>query len=302
MSKKVGLIGAGYWGKKIFSTLKKMNCNVVVVDKVINGLINADFVDLEQLLSDKDVDTVFIATPENTHYSIAIRCLEAGKNIFIEKPLCLKKRQAQILCYYAMKKRLILYVDYIFEYDLNVLAIQENIDFRQVNAYYSLRASQNINKPDMFVSDDLLIHDLYLLRHFFKSDLVDLDIHSFYIKKNKQRMVLYSELKNNLKVKLIYSWNVQETARTICLFNQLKPVMVWEKNVKPKLISNKKEQFFNVGSVDLVTKTPLEKSIIFFLSFEEARKKNYFINKYQNYIDDVSLIEKIHEKALLCKT
>jgi predicted dehydrogenase len=45
------------------------------------------YVDYRDLLADKSIDAVVIATPEHLHHDMAIAALKAGKNIYIEKPL-----------------------------------------------------------------------------------------------------------------------------------------------------------------------------------------------------------------------
>ena len=52
------------------------------------GLTGADsYTGHKKFLGRSDIDTVFILTPSNTHYELAIDCAEAKKNIFCEKPI-----------------------------------------------------------------------------------------------------------------------------------------------------------------------------------------------------------------------
>jgi len=44
---------------------------------------------VDELLADKDCNTVFVATRHNTHFQYVMAALKAGKNVFVEKPLCL---------------------------------------------------------------------------------------------------------------------------------------------------------------------------------------------------------------------
>lgn len=55
--------------------------------KTIWGNTPQTYVDYRDLLADKSIDAVFIMTPEHLHHEMAVAALEAGKNIYIEKPL-----------------------------------------------------------------------------------------------------------------------------------------------------------------------------------------------------------------------
>ena len=50
---------------------------------------------LEEVLSDKTVDIVTIATPNDVHMPIAIQALEAGKHVISEKPVCMNSEELQ---------------------------------------------------------------------------------------------------------------------------------------------------------------------------------------------------------------
>ena len=74
--KKVGLIGYGNWGKLLY--------------KKIDAFADVEFVcRSKDIYLDKldSVNWVVIATPNDTHYEIFKNCLNAGKDVFCEKPL-----------------------------------------------------------------------------------------------------------------------------------------------------------------------------------------------------------------------
>jgi predicted dehydrogenase/NADPH:quinone reductase-like Zn-dependent oxidoreductase len=50
---------------------------------------------LDELLSHSGVDAVFICTPHNLHADQAIACLEAGKAVYLEKPLCIEEADVE---------------------------------------------------------------------------------------------------------------------------------------------------------------------------------------------------------------
>ena len=51
--------------------------------------------DYRELVRNPDVDAVVISTPNNLHYPMAMAALEAGKQVFCEKPLAMNLRDAQ---------------------------------------------------------------------------------------------------------------------------------------------------------------------------------------------------------------
>jgi predicted dehydrogenase len=95
----LGLIGAGGRGKGVMGTFQKTEqvnvtaiCDIYAA-RVDEGLSRAPgakgFREHRKLLESKDVDAVLIATPDHWHTGTAIDALNAGKDVYVEKPLTL---------------------------------------------------------------------------------------------------------------------------------------------------------------------------------------------------------------------
>ena len=94
---KIGVIGCGYWGPNLIRNITTCpdteliwacDCDEEQLKKVLAPYPAVKgTTDYNQILSDKDVDAVCIATPVNTHFSIARDCLENNKHVLLEKPL-----------------------------------------------------------------------------------------------------------------------------------------------------------------------------------------------------------------------
>ncbi len=61
--------------------------------------------DYKELLNDSDIDTVMITTRHNLHASMTLEALKAGKNVFVEKPLCLTEEELDEIAASAMSPR-----------------------------------------------------------------------------------------------------------------------------------------------------------------------------------------------------
>lgn len=66
------------------------------------------YTDLEAFLSDKEVDFVYVASPNNLHYEQGKAALLHGKNVICEKPMCPRRKQVEELIALAQEKGLIL--------------------------------------------------------------------------------------------------------------------------------------------------------------------------------------------------
>ena len=99
------LIGYGKWGKILYKKLKDIS-NVSLVLRKKNYSIKKI----------KNVDWVVIATPESTHYKIIKDCIKIKKNVFCEKPLVKKFKQAQKLYKLAKAKGVKLVVSDLSRY------------------------------------------------------------------------------------------------------------------------------------------------------------------------------------------
>lgn len=128
----VALIGCGYWGKNLARNFNRLDALAMICDATPAGRATASelapqipFVtDFTEALQ-SDISGVVIATPAETHYEIARQALEAGKDVFVEKPLALTFEQGSALVHLAEEKRAILMVGHVLEYHPAVVQIQE---------------------------------------------------------------------------------------------------------------------------------------------------------------------------------
>jgi predicted dehydrogenase len=118
------------------------------------------------LIGNTAVDAVAIATPVVHHFELAFAALQAGKHVFVEKPLASTTDQAERLIDEADRRGLRLMVDHTFVYTGAVRKIRELIDAGDLGAIYyydSVRINLGLFQRDVNVLWDLAVHDLSIM-------------------------------------------------------------------------------------------------------------------------------------------
>lgn len=120
---QVIVVGAGNWGRNLVRNFYELGAlaGVAEVSPDLRAGICAKYpgvvtyADYQKVL-EADAQAVVLATPAPTHYELAIAALEAGKDVFVEKPMTLHKKEAQHLAEYADKHSRILMVGHLLLY------------------------------------------------------------------------------------------------------------------------------------------------------------------------------------------
>ena len=135
---KLGIIGSGMIVKDFLSfayELPEIKLEAIMARNIENLKelqskynINNIYTDIDLCLENKEVDTIYVAVPNNLHYSVAKKALEAGKNVICEKPFTLKYEEAVELFEITEARGLILIEAITNQYQKNYLDIKANID------------------------------------------------------------------------------------------------------------------------------------------------------------------------------
>lgn len=172
----IGVVGYGYWGPNLVRNFAaNEETNVVAVcdrDEQRLGQVKRLYpivrltTSAEELINASDVDAVVVATPVDAHFPLALAGLQAGKHVFVEKPIASTAEQAQRLIDEADKRGLILAVDHTFVYTGAVRKMHELIRapaFGKVRYYDSTRVNLGLFQHDVNVLWDLAVHDLSIM-------------------------------------------------------------------------------------------------------------------------------------------
>lgn len=148
----IGVVGTGYWGKNLVRNLNDLGVLRAICDSDAEALgrIAESYPDVaaeasfDTLLDDPGIDAVAIATPAATHARLVREALMAGKDVFVEKPLCLSVEEGRDLVELAKQQSRILMVGHLLWYHPAVLKLKEIIDegtLGRIQYIYSNRLS-----------------------------------------------------------------------------------------------------------------------------------------------------------------
>jgi len=152
MDKHIAVVGCGYWGKNLVRNFHSLGSLHTICDASKQKLdaLSAEYKDVkatqsyDEVLADKNVKAVAIATPAVTHYELTKKALTAGKDVFVEKPLALKAAEGAELVRLAEEKGRILMVGHILHYHPAVHALKSIVSkgtLGRIRYIYSNRLS-----------------------------------------------------------------------------------------------------------------------------------------------------------------
>lgn len=119
---KIAVIGCGNWGKNHIRAFHSLGALYTICDteptraQPFCDQYGVPFYRLDDVLASNEIDACVIATPAETHFKIAMRCLEAKKHVFIEKPLVTKSADALLLQKEAKRQQRVLMVGHLLNY------------------------------------------------------------------------------------------------------------------------------------------------------------------------------------------
>ena len=181
----IAVIGVGHWGEKHARTYKEL-CLEGVADTVqICDVNQARVLELssaldirgtsnyQQVLNDSKIQAVSIVTPSRTHYKVAKECMEAGKDVLVEKPLTMDVATAEELVKIAKQNNRILMVGHVFRYHPAVQELRRRInegELGKIQTIISSRETFGLPRKDMGVIYALGIHELDMFCYLMEVD------------------------------------------------------------------------------------------------------------------------------------
>lgn len=173
----IAVVGAGYWGPNLVRNLHASEEWTVraVVDRDPQRLERilrlypsvAGHAEIDAVLADASIDAVALATPPRTHRDLAVRVIDAGKHVLVEKPLADNVADARDVCARAQRAGVTLMTDHTFLYTGSVeklRALRESGELGEVYYIDSTRVNLGLFQQSNVVWD-LAPHDVSIINY-----------------------------------------------------------------------------------------------------------------------------------------
>ena len=173
---QLAVLGYGYWGPNLVRNFRlARDCTMKMVceqdeHRVASAREMYPEVDtcreFQQVLHDKSIDAVAVATPVQFHYAQARELLDAGKHVLLEKPMAATAAECEDLCRRAARKGLTLMVDHTFLYSAPVRKMRDIVergDIGELLYIAARRLNLGLFQTDINVTWDLAPHDLSII-------------------------------------------------------------------------------------------------------------------------------------------
>jgi len=179
----LAVIGAGGWGKNLLRNFAGLqDCRLKVIcdldtdklaknERLYPGVQTTR--DMAGPIGSDDVDAVVIATPAPTHFELARKALEAGKHVYVEKPMTLAVAEAEQLVSLAEAKGRKLMVGHLLEYHPCIRQLKALIDDGQLGDLYYMycqRLNLGVVRKEENAWWSLAPHDVSVVLYLFGAE------------------------------------------------------------------------------------------------------------------------------------
>ena len=183
MSINVALIGVGYWGPNLLRNLNALShCNLKIVCDMSEDrcqFVSSNYPNVtvtsnvEDIVNDKDITAVVIATPVKTHFDLAIQCLTAGKHVLVEKPMATTIDEINAIESLATTKGLTVMSGHTFLFNDAVNYVKDYIDrgeLGELRYIYSQRLNLGRIRDDVDALWNLAPHDISIIQYILNDE------------------------------------------------------------------------------------------------------------------------------------
>jgi len=267
----IAQIGVGYWGPNLLRNLvANKRCTVPVVVDLSSERrdyvkINYPYIsvtgNVDDVLQNPAIDAVIIATPVATHFDLAIKAIQSGKHILVEKPLARSVAEVEEIGSVAGKSNRIVMVGHTFLFNSAVRYVKKLIDSGElgdIRYIYSQRLNLGRIRSDVDALWNLGPHDVSIIQYWLDDpEPISVVRHGVdYIQNNVDDVVFTNILyPNKVMANIHLSWLDPLRVRTMVIVGSKKMVVyddtadnkiaIYDKGIDQKAVLGEKMDFDN---------------------------------------------------------
>lgn len=217
----IAVVGSGRWGINHVRTAQQLlgDAGVVVCDANEHAREKVEAIskgirfttDLASVLADASVKGVIVATPAETHYTLAKKCLESGKHVLVEKPITLHAAQAKDLILVAESAGRQLMVGHVLLFHPAIVKLKAMVDegfIGKLQYIYSNRLNLGTIRSEENILWSFAPHDISVIQHLTEADPIRVEASgAAFLQKNIEDTTLtVLEYPGNVHAHIYVSW------------------------------------------------------------------------------------------------
>jgi len=168
----VAVLGCGHWGKNLVRKFHELGVLAAISDphaETCQRLAIAYGVDgrnIDDIMADEDIDAVAIAAPADLHHELVIKSFDAGKHVFVEKPIALTLEHAEEMIAAGKKAGRTLMIGHLLQYHPAFLKLKDLVragELGKLRYIYSRRLSLGKLRTQENVLWSFAPHDISMI-------------------------------------------------------------------------------------------------------------------------------------------
>ena len=217
MKKNIAVVGCGYWGKNIVRNFSDLGTLAAVCDP--NDQLAQSYAEqysvgnlsFAAILNSPAIEGVVLAVPAPLHASMAVEVMNAGKHVYVEKPLAMNRIEAEAMIASAKKNGVQLMVGHLLQYHPIFMAVRELVESGELGSLsyiYSNRLSFGKVRSEEDVIWSFAPHDISMILSIIgkEPEVVRTESSSILQSGIADTAIVHMEFKSALKAHVSVSW------------------------------------------------------------------------------------------------
>ncbi|MDA9152161.1 Gfo/Idh/MocA family oxidoreductase [bacterium] len=217
MKKNIAIVGCGHWGKNLVRNFYELGVLHSICDtnhliiKPLSEKYQTKISSFDQILDNSDIEGVVLVVPAQLHAEMAVKAMNKGKHVFVEKPLALNEDEAKLMIATSKKNNVQLMVGHLLQYHPIFKAIKKmvkNDKIGKLNYICSNRSSFGIVRSKEDVIWSFAPHDVSMILSLAGEDPELVSCKSINVLQNNLADIasIHMKFKSGLKSDIRVSW------------------------------------------------------------------------------------------------